>query len=119
MLLLLIFYNLGQLMSEADFSLLQTYYWRSHPFWAHFVPYHPVLSVAILVVNFLTACAWNYADIFIVVCSRALYYKFKLLVDQTETHLLSKNTTMMFDKMHGMVFILLQVTSYCIIKLNV
>ena len=77
-----------QWKTEMNFSSLETYYWRSQPFWASLVP---VLTVVLLLANTLASYSWNYADIFLVICSRALYFKFKILVEQTDQRLLSKS----------------------------
>ncbi len=73
---------------EGNFSNLETYYWRSHPYLGSFLPYNTYLTILVLIGNVFAAYSWSYADLFLVLCSRALYFKFKILVDQTSQKLL-------------------------------
>ncbi|XP_035707271.1 gustatory receptor for sugar taste 64e-like [Folsomia candida] len=75
---------------EENLSSLETYFWRSHPFWAKLLSYDTFFALILMFVNTLAAYSWTFGDLFIVLCSRALYYKFKILVDQTNLKLLGR-----------------------------
>jgi hypothetical protein len=63
-------------------NALETYY-GAHPYLNKILGYNLIFVGILLVINTLAGLSRTFADLFIILCSRALYYKFKILVDQT------------------------------------
>ncbi|CAL8122975.1 unnamed protein product [Orchesella dallaii] len=89
---------------EHGFTPLETYYNRSHPFWAFYIPFHPIVAVILLICSLVSVLAWNYADVITIVFSRALYFKFKTLVEETEKRLIPSEEKHQFQKLHGITW---------------
>ncbi|CAG7716022.1 unnamed protein product [Allacma fusca] len=71
----------------------ETYYWRSHPFLPTIVPFSNFVAITFFLLSKFAIFAWDFGDILISVLSRALYYKFKLLIEQAETRLIRNRST--------------------------
>jgi len=87
-----------------NISALETYYRRSHGYWASTLGYHEILAVVSFIQHKCMLYGCNYMDIMLAVFSRAIYFKFKMLYRLANEHLakplrkgvsLSKSSKMM------------------------
>lgn len=56
---------------------MEAYFVNKFTFVFQSLGYNPVLSVCVIVLMFLTSCAWNFIDVFIIVMSVAMSERFK------------------------------------------
>ncbi|ODM89736.1 Gustatory receptor for sugar taste 64a [Orchesella cincta] len=87
-----------------NMSALETYYRRSHGYWALTLGYHEIFAVLAFLQHKCMLYSCNFMDIMLAVFSRAIYFKFKMLYRLANEHLakplrngvsLSKSSKMM------------------------
>ncbi|CAG7718129.1 unnamed protein product, partial [Allacma fusca] len=78
-----------KLMADLNVTRWELYFSRAYKLWGSLVPFHHVTNIFLFLSDKLVWFAWNYTDLFIVVFSRALYFKFQALVFQGKITLLS------------------------------
>ncbi|CAG7717220.1 unnamed protein product [Allacma fusca] len=77
-------------LQKLNRSALEEYFINCNYQWSVLVAYHHALNLFTFVNNKLALYAWNYADITIILLSRAIYFKFQALNSQGEDILFHK-----------------------------
>ncbi|CAL8093430.1 unnamed protein product [Orchesella dallaii] len=73
--------------ATANMPELETYYRRSHGYWASTLGYHEIFAVVAFLQHKCMLYGCNYMDIMLAVFSRAIYFKFKMLYRLANDHL--------------------------------